>query len=104
MTRNILAWRTGFLRGISLAMAAGVLFAGPVAVLAQAVTSAEAAPPVGADGKPLTFDVVSIREDNSEDAPQNTVQNGPTPDGYHLKDGPLLAVIQTAGSECATEL
>jgi hypothetical protein len=96
MTRNILAWRTGFLRGISLAMAAGVLFAGPVAILAQAVTSAEAAPPVGADGKPLTFDVVSIREDNSEDAPQNTVQNGPTPDGYHLKDGPLLAVIQTA--------
>jgi bla regulator protein BlaR1 len=96
MTRNILAWRTGFLRGISLAMAAGVLFAGPVAVLAQAVTSAGAAPPVGADGKPLTFDVVSIREDNSEDAPQNTVQNGPTPDGYHLKDGPLLAVIQTA--------
>ena len=96
MTRNILAWRTGFLRGISLAMAAGVLFAGPVAVLAQAVTSAEAAPPVGADGKPLTFDGVSIREDNSDDAPQNTVQNGPTPDGYHLKDGPLLAVIQTA--------
>jgi len=86
----------GFRRGISVAMAAGVLFAGPVAVLAQAVTSAEAAPPVGADGKPLTFDVVSIREDNSEDGPQNTVQNGPTPDGYHLKDGPLLAVIQTA--------
>jgi hypothetical protein len=83
-----LAWRTGFLRGISLAMAAGVLLAGPVAVLAQAATSAEAAPPVGADGKPLAFDVVSIREENSENAPQNPVQNGPTPDGFHLKDGP----------------
>jgi uncharacterized protein (TIGR03435 family) len=91
-----LAWRTGFLRGISLAMAAGVLLAGPVAVLAQAATSAEAAPPVGADGKPLAFDVVSIREENSENAPQNPVQNGPTPDGFRLKDAPLLAVIQTA--------
>ena len=96
MTRNILAWRTGFLRGISLTVAAGVLFAGPAAVVAQVVTSAEAAPPVGADGKPLTFDVVSIREDNPELTSQDLVQNGPTPDGYRMKNAPLLAVIQIA--------
>jgi hypothetical protein len=77
-------------------MAAGILFSGPVALIAQAVTSAAAAPPVGADGKPLTFDVVSIREDKSEPAPQNHVQNDPTPDGYRLKDLPLIAVIQVA--------
>ncbi len=51
---------------------------------------------MGADGKPLTFDVVSIREDKSEPAPQNPVQNGPTPDGYRLKGLPLMAVIQRA--------
>jgi uncharacterized protein (TIGR03435 family) len=96
MTSNILAWRESFLRGISLAMAAGVLFAGPVAVLAQAVPSAEAAPPVGTDGKPVAFDVVSLREDNPELTPQDTVQNGPTSDGYRLKNAPLLAVIQGA--------
>jgi bla regulator protein BlaR1 len=77
-------------------MAAGILFAGPVALLAQAVTSAAGAPPVGADGKPLTFDVVSIREDKSEPTPQNPVQNGPTADGYRLKGLPLIAVIQRA--------
>jgi uncharacterized protein (TIGR03435 family) len=76
-------------------MAAGVLFAGSGAVLAQAVTSAAAAP-VGTDGKPLTFDVVSIREDSSEDNSEDTPHNGPTPDGYRLKDAPLLGVIQTA--------
>jgi|HubBroStandDraft_2_1064218.scaffolds.fasta_scaffold470667_1 hypothetical protein len=85
-----------FGRGISLAMAAGILFSGPVALVAQAVTSVAGAPPVGADGKPLTFDVVSIREDKSEPAPQNPVQNGPTPDGYRLKGLPLMADIQRA--------
>jgi uncharacterized protein (TIGR03435 family) len=77
-------------------MAAGILFAGPVAVLAQAVTSSAAAPPVGADGKPLTFDVVSVREDKSEPTPQNPVQNSPTADGYRLKGLPLMAAIQRA--------
>jgi uncharacterized protein (TIGR03435 family) len=77
-------------------MAAGILFAGPVAVLAQAVTSSAAAPPMGTEGKALTFDVVSVREDKSEPAPQNPVQNGPTADGYRLKGLPLIAVIQRA--------
>ncbi|HET6217058.1 MAG TPA: TIGR03435 family protein [Acidobacteriaceae bacterium] len=51
---------------------------------------------MGADGKPLAFDVVSIREDKSDPTPQNPVKNGPTPDGYRLKDMPLLAVIPVA--------
>jgi bla regulator protein BlaR1 len=96
MTLKRLGWRTGFGRGIPLAMAAGVAFAGPVAVLSQAVTLAAVAPPVGTGGKPLAFDVVSIREDNSASTPQSPAHNGPTPDGYHMKDVPLLAVIQTA--------
>ena len=96
MTMNVSAWRRGFIRGNSLAMIAGVLFAGPVALLAQAVTSAETARPMDAGGKPLAFDVVSIREDNAVPSPESPAQNGPTPDGYRLKDAPLLAVIQTA--------
>ncbi len=96
MTMKRLGWRMRFGRGISLAMAAGILFAGPVAVLAQAVTSSAPAPPVATEGKALTFDVVSVREDKSEPAPQNPVQNGPTPDGYCLKGLPLMAVIQRA--------
>jgi uncharacterized protein (TIGR03435 family) len=87
----------GFGRRISLAMAAGILFADPVAVLAQTVTSSVAAPPVGTEGKALTFDVVSIHEDKSTRTPQNPVQNGPTPDGYRLSGVlPLIAVIQVA--------
>jgi hypothetical protein len=100
MTMKCLGWRASFHRGISLVMTAGilsvvVLFANPVAVLAQAVPSAEAVP-VGADGKPLAFDVVSIREDNPAVTPQNPPQNGPTPDGYRLRRLPLFAVIQLA--------
>jgi bla regulator protein BlaR1 len=96
MTLKRLGWRTRFGRGILLAVAAGILISGPLALLAQAVTSAAAAPPVGADGKALTFDVVSIHEDESVLTPQNPAQNGPTPDGYRLEGLPLLAVIQVA--------
>jgi uncharacterized protein (TIGR03435 family) len=100
-----LRWRACFGRGISLAMTAGILFVGvlfvgvlfaiPVAALAQSVPSAQAAP-VAADGKPLAFDVVSIREDNPAATPQSPPQNGPTPDGYRLRRLPLFAVIQLA--------
>lgn len=45
--------------------------------------------------KPLTFEVVSIHEDKSGASMRN-LQNGPTPDGYRLRSGPLLAVIQAA--------
>ena len=95
-TTKLLGWRTRFGRGILLAVAAGTLISAPLALLAQAVTSAAAVPPAGADGKALTFDVVSIREDESLPTPQNPVQNGPTPDGYRLKGLPVLAVIQVA--------
>ena len=88
--------RTSFLRGIPLSMVAAILSAAPAAVPAQAVPPAATAPLLGADGKTLTFDVVSIREHNPEDTAHNTVQNGPMPDGYRLKDAPLFAVIQTA--------
>jgi bla regulator protein blaR1 len=88
--------KTDFLRGIPLAMAAAILFTAPAPVFAQAATSAATAPLLAADGKPLTFDVVSIREHNPEDTSRNTVQNGPTPDGYRMKDAPLFAAIQTA--------
>jgi hypothetical protein len=77
MTKKRLGWRTGFGRGIPLAMAAGVLLAGPAAVLAQGATSAAVGPSVGADGKPLAFDVVSIRVDNSVLSPQNPPHYGP---------------------------
>jgi uncharacterized protein (TIGR03435 family) len=96
MTMKRLGWRTRFGRRISLAMAAGILFSGPVALRAQAVTSAAAAPPVGTEGKALTFDVVSVREDKSEPTPQNPVKNGPTADGYRMNGLPLMAAIQTA--------
>jgi hypothetical protein len=89
-------WRTRFARNISLAMASGVLLSGTVVLIAQVSASAAGAALVGADGKPLAFDVVSIREDESEPAPQSSVQNGPTPDGYRLKGLPLIAVIQVA--------
>ena len=75
MTMKRLGWKTRFGRSISLAMAA-ILFAGLV-ILAQAVTSSAAAPLVSTEGKALTFDVVSVREDNSESTPQNPVQNRP---------------------------
>jgi bla regulator protein blaR1 len=80
----------------SLTMAAAILFAAPIAVLAQAAASAPLAPPVATDGKPLAFDVVSIREDKSEPTRENPPQIGPTPDGYRLKGPPLTLVIRAA--------
>ncbi len=96
MTTKCSNWKTSFVHSIPLAMAAGILFAAPAAVVAQAAPSATATPLLGADGKPLTFDVVSIREYKPDSNSQAPVQNGPTPDGYRLKDATLFAVIQTA--------
>jgi bla regulator protein blaR1 len=76
-----------------------MIFGGAATARPQAPQTPEAqssASPVGADGRPLTFDVVSIREDKSEPTPQNSTYNGPTPDGYRLKDLPMFAVIQLA--------
>jgi uncharacterized protein (TIGR03435 family) len=82
MTRNILTWT----------IASALLLAIPQPVLAQAAP----APLLGADGKPLTFAVVSIREDKSEPTRENPPHMGPTPDGYHLYGPPLSMVIRAA--------
>jgi uncharacterized protein (TIGR03435 family) len=81
---------------VVLIMAAGMLFAGPMAILAQANSSATAKPVVSADGKPLTFEVVSVREEKSSPGLQSPVQIESTPDGYRMKGVPLMAVIQIA--------
>ena len=94
-----MSWRGSVACGGTLAIAfvVGAGMARPqTPQTAQAVFSATPAPPVGTDGKPLAFDVISIREDKSEPNPQNPTYNGPTPDGYRLKDLPLFAVIQLA--------
>jgi hypothetical protein len=102
MTMKRLAQRTDFGGGILLAAAAGILFIGSVAGLAQAIIAPNAAtvpaavPLQGTDDKPLTFDVVSIRENKSFPTPQNPPMYGPTPDGYRLKDFGLGIVILTA--------
>jgi uncharacterized protein (TIGR03435 family) len=51
---------------------------------------------VGADGKPLAFEVVSIHEEKSVPGPQSPPQIGPTSDGYRMKGALLMAVIQIA--------
>jgi uncharacterized protein (TIGR03435 family) len=66
-----------------------------MADLTQAANSTAAKPPAPNYVRPLTFDVVSIHEDKSGDGPQNA-WSGATPDGYRLRNGPLLTVIQTA--------
>jgi bla regulator protein BlaR1 len=91
----------------SLAIIAGILCAAPLAVLAQQIPSAAPTQTSVADGKPLAFDVVSIREDKTEPSPQNPPKYGPTPDGYRLKGPPLTLVIRAAylpspGSDTAT--
>jgi uncharacterized protein (TIGR03435 family) len=96
------ARKMDFGRGILLAAAIAILFAVPLAGLAQApapspaAVAPAAAPLLGADGKPLTFDIVSIREDNTEPTRQNPPQIGPTPDGYRLFGPPLTFVIRAA--------
>lgn len=72
--------------------AAASLNAGRAAAAAQPAKGVACADEVV---KPLTFDVVSIHEDKSGLGPR-TATNGPTPDGYQMRNGPLLTVIQTA--------
>jgi uncharacterized protein (TIGR03435 family) len=88
--------KSGFQLGISLAVAAGILFAGPGSVFAQAANSSATDRVVGSDGKPLTFDVISVREDKSVPTPEHPPQYGPTPDGYRLKGLPMILAILAA--------
>lgn len=87
--RRLMAW--GGMLAVALAGAAvrplGSQTAQPTSLEAQLL---------GADGKPLAFDVVSIRENKEQPGPRNPTVNGPTPDGYRLKNLPLFAVIQLA--------
>ncbi len=83
-------------RHIVLIMAAGMLFAGPMAILAQTKSPAAAEPVVSADDRPFTFEVVSVREEKSSPGLPSPVQIESTPNGYRMKSVPLMAVIQIA--------
>jgi uncharacterized protein (TIGR03435 family) len=62
----------------------------------QTLHAAEATPP-GADGKPLAFDVVSIRENKeTPDPARMPIQIGSTADGYRLRALPLSLVLRHA--------
>ena len=89
------SWRRGCGRGIALALASGILCGSLIAAAAQKAASSATTAAADNDSKALTFDVVSIHEDKSSPGLQN-MQGGPTPDGYRLRGGPLLTVIQTA--------
>jgi len=56
---------------------------------------AQSAPVLGADGKPLAFDVVSIKENQEANRPGPPVF-GPTPSGYHMVGLPLALVVLAA--------
>jgi uncharacterized protein (TIGR03435 family) len=83
--------RTGFGRGISLAVATGFLLTAPTAIVAQATD-----PVTNNDSKPLTFEVVSIREDKSESISQVAMQSGPTSDGLRLRGVQVFGLLQMA--------
>lgn len=84
--------KTGFVYKIPLVVLfAGVLFASSGAVLSQGATSS-----AGAPGKPLAFEIVSIREDKSDQVPGTVEKNGPSADGLHLKDARVFGLFQMA--------
>ena len=79
----------------------GWMAAGIVILLALTTAGAaqvgSTAPMLSATGKPLEFDVVSIREDKSLPDPQkNPIEFGPTPDGYRLKGLSVIFAISAA--------
>jgi len=92
----------GLGRKLSLAITIALLFAGSGIARGQATASTAAAPPTGVDGKPLTFEVVSIRPESDArpqgraGAPPDQAMAGTTPDGYRQRGMPLLAAIQGA--------
>ncbi len=72
-----------------MAVAGSVLFAQSVTVPTGA-----AAPMVDTHGKPLAFDVVSVRENrNAQSGPP---VYGPTPNGYHMVHLPIALVLIAA--------
>ncbi len=73
-------------RGALLVLVVGVWVAGPVGGFAQAGA--------GMGGKAPAFEVVSIRQ-NKSSGPCSSMQAAITPDGYHLKNCPLMIPILT---------
>jgi bla regulator protein BlaR1 len=87
-------WRIGPISRITIAAVLGMLLAMPP-VVAQITTSTPPEPPTGADGRPLAFEVVSIKRNMS--APGTEQQSfGPTADGYHMRDLFIQIPILTA--------
>jgi bla regulator protein BlaR1 len=93
-----MSWSKWVAWGGTLAIAlAGVGTARPQTPQAAQAVTLNAPAPVGADGKPLTFDVVSIRENKDQPDPARIpIQLGPTPDGYRVRVLPLSLVLRSA--------
>src|ERR1039458_2012232 len=64
-------------------------------LLSCGMTMAQAAPAPAAAGKPMAFDVVSIRQNLAGPGP-GLPQFGPTADGYQAVNAPLILLIITA--------
>src|ERR1039458_9819228 len=79
---------------IGRALIVGVLGVG----MATGQATSAPAPATAKPGKPLAFDVVSIRENPAALAQRRNgpPQFGPTGDGYRMVGGPLLLPIITA--------
>lgn len=57
---------------------------------------AQEKPVPAAEGKPLAFEVVSVRENKAEGRPRRMPDMGPTPDGYRSMNSPLLFPLMAA--------
>jgi bla regulator protein blaR1 len=89
-------WTIGLGHGVAVVLALTLLIFNPTATLAQTISSGAPEPVLSPNGKPLTFEVVSVREENSVSASHFPVQIELTANGYRMEDVPLMAVIQTA--------
>ncbi len=88
------SWSKRLLFVAALWMAAAV----PLSVLAQssAVPVAAVGPMVGADGKPLAFDIASIRRNVSGTGSCGPPMTQATADGFHMTNCPLILALITA--------
>jgi uncharacterized protein (TIGR03435 family) len=83
---------------IRKALAVGLLGVGMAMAQAPSVPASAKVPaaPAAAPARPLTFDVVSIRQNMSPAGPQGMPQVGPTPDGYHMINFPMAYALISA--------
>ncbi len=75
----------------SVALYAGILLAASLSSTTHAQTTQ-----ITVDTHPLSFEVVSVRENNSSTRPMHMPDLGPTPDGYRATNSPLLLSLITA--------